>query len=272
VVAVRPAVGRQSGFALLAVLWSLGLLALLIVGLSASARGRTSLAANLRDNAIAEAAADGAVQQAIFQLFRGGWPPQELVQRFAIGRAAVDIVIEDQSDRFNPNFSSPAMLAALLGAVGADPAPATELSRALVDWRTAATIALGGGFKLDRYKLASLPYGPPNRPFKSVDEMGLVPGMTPDLLARLQPYLSVYQAGDARQTESMALSRDVLTNASMMGRHSGLIGYVSPDRVVLIQATAVLADGTHFDRHAVVRLPAQSTGPAQRPWQIFTWH
>jgi general secretion pathway protein K len=271
VVAIRPAVGRQSGFALLVVLWSLGLLALLIVGLSASARGRTSLAANLRDNTIAEAAADGAVQQAIFQLFRGGWP-REPVQRFTIGRAAVDIVIEDQSDRFNPNFSSPAMLSALLGAVGADPALATELSQALVDWRTVATIALGGGVKLDRYKLANLPYGPPNRPFKSVDEMGLVPGMTPDLLARLQPYLSVYQAGDARQTESVALSRDVLTNASMMGRHSGLVGYVSPDRLALIQATAVLADGTRFDRHAVVRLPAQSTGPAQRPWQIFAWH
>jgi len=257
---------------LLVVLWSVGLLALLIVGLSTSARGRTSLAANLRDGTMAEVAADGAVQQASIQLFLGGSQPGEPARRFIIGRAVVDIVIEDQTDRFNPNFSSPPMLAALLGAVGADPALATDLSRMLVDWRTATTIALGGGLKLDRYKIANLPYGPPNRPFESIDEMGLVPGMTPDLLARLQPYLSVYQAGDTRQTGSMALSAAALMNASMMGSRSAPVGYVSPDRVVLIQAKAVLADGTRFERHAVVRLLAQATRPGGRPWQVYTWY
>jgi general secretion pathway protein K len=272
VVTRRARASPQRGFALLVVLWSLGLLALLIVGLSASARGRTSLAANLRDSTVAEAAADGAIQQAVFQLYRGGWQPGEPVQRIAIGGAAVDVVIEDQSDRFNPNASSPAILAALLGAVGADPALASDLSRALLDWRTATTVALGGGLKLDRYKIANLPYGPPNRPFASVDEIGLVPGMTPALLARLQPYLSVYQAGDARQQDAAASSGDVLTIASMMGRTPALVGYVSADRVMLVRATAMLADGTRFDRQAVVRLLAQSTTAGKRPWQIFTWH
>ncbi len=104
------------------------------------------------------------------------------------------------------------MLATLLGAVGVEPALATDLSRALVDWRTATAYSLAGGLKLNRYRLANLPYGPPNRPFESVDEMGLVPGMTPELLAQIRPYLSVYQAGDARQAADASVSHEVQTN------------------------------------------------------------
>jgi type II secretory pathway component PulK len=40
--------------------------------------------------------------------------------------------------------------------------------------------------KLDRYRLAGLPYGPPSRPFATVDEIGLVAGMSADLLSRLR--------------------------------------------------------------------------------------
>src|SRR5262249_28010268 len=42
---------------------------------------------------------------------------------------------------------------------------------------------------------ACLPYGPPSRPFTSVDELIQVPGMTQPLLARVRGYLSVYQPG-----------------------------------------------------------------------------
>ena len=66
---------RQPGFALLIVLWTLGLLSLLIAGLAATGRSVTSVAGNVRDSASVEAAADGAVRQAIFQLRTGAWPP-----------------------------------------------------------------------------------------------------------------------------------------------------------------------------------------------------
>lgn len=261
---------RQRGFALLVVLWTLGFLALLVAGLAASARGEAGLAGNVRSSTVAQAAADGAVQQTVFQLLRGAWTPGGPVYRLAVGNAAVEVTTEDESRRFNPNFSSPAMLAALIGAFGVEPAQANDLARVLVDWRTAATISLAGGLKLDRYRLANLPYGPPDRPFESVDEMGLVPGMTLDLLARLRPYLSVYQAGDASETANLPLGRDIQTNAGMIGRGSALVGYTSPDRVVSIRATAELKDGARFVRRAVVRLLAQPR-PGERAWQLVTW-
>ncbi len=262
---------RQRGFALLVVLWTLGLLGLLVAGLAASARSGTGLSSNVRGSALAEAAADGGVGQAIFQLLRGGWQPDGLPHRFTIGSAAVVVTIEDQTGRFNPNFSSPPMLAALLGAAGLDPAQATDLSRMLVDWRTAATISLTGRLKLDRYRLANLPYGPPDRPFESVEEMGLVPGMSSDLLGRLKPYLSVYQAGDASNAAGASMGRNIVADAAMIGRQSALIGYTSRDRLVLIRDIAEIAGGTRFIRRAVVRIPARPN-PGERGWQLLTWN
>jgi hypothetical protein len=260
----RVAVARQRGFALLIVLWALGLLALLVAGLAASGRSGTGLAGNLRDGAIAEAAADGGVQQAVFQLRRGAWQPDGPAHRVAIGRTMVEINTEDQSTLINPNYSSPAMLAALLGAVGADPAQALDLSRAMVDWRTATTVALAGGLKLDRYRLAG-------RPFAAVDEIGLVAGMSADLLSRLRPYISVYQTGDAGETSNSTFDRGVGQDAAMISHTSALMGFTSPDEVIGVRATAVLGDGTRFVRRAVVELSVQ-VKQGEHAWQILSWN
>jgi hypothetical protein len=262
---------RRQGFALLVVLWTLGLLGLLVAGLAGSARSGTGLASNVRDNAIAEAAADGAVEQVVVQLLQRGWRPDGSLHRFNIGNAVVGVTIEDENGRFNPNFSSPSMLAALLGAVGLDPAQATDLSRMLVDWRTVTTISLTGGSKLNRYLVANLPYGPPNRPFESVEEMGLVPGMSADLLALLKPYLSVYQAGGPQHAAGASTSQNVQADAGTLGGHSALIGYTSADQLVLIRVTAEVAGSTQFARRAVVRILARSI-PGERGWQVLTWN
>src|SRR5271167_4295670 len=63
---------RSGGFALLVVLWSLGLLALLGVLLTSTARVEMGVAVAARDHAAAEAAADGAIRQAVFMLLGGG--------------------------------------------------------------------------------------------------------------------------------------------------------------------------------------------------------
>jgi len=246
---------------------SLGLLALVVAGLVAAARSGLGLAENVRGSAIAGAAADGSVQEAMFQLGCGAWQPNEPTHRVAIGQAIVEVHIEDQSERINPNLSPPALLASLLGAVGVEPGQAGNLSRLMVDWRTASTISLVGGLKLDRYRFAGVPYGPPNRPFRSVEEMGQLPGVTADLLDRLRPYLSVYQTGQARET---ATNRDLLRDAAVFAHGATSIGSTSSDKVVLVSATAMLGDGTRFVRRAVVRIAAHAK-PGEIPWQILSW-
>jgi general secretion pathway protein K len=269
---VTPAArgGREHGFALVIVLLSLGALALLIAGLTASSRQETGLADAVRGGAAAEAAADGAVQRAIFQLHAEAWLADGHPRRIAIGQAVVDVTIEDQSGRINPNFSSPSLLAAVLGVAGLDPAQALDLARRIIDWRTATPFSIDGGLKLDRYRQAGLPYAPPDRPFASVDEIGLVAGMTAPLLARLRPYVSVYQAGDPGLAAGADAGRSIVQDAEMINHAAVLIGFNSPYKVVQIHAVAVVAGGIRFVRTAVVRLPAQS-GPDKPPWQIMTW-
>jgi general secretion pathway protein K len=269
-VSARSAAKDQRGFALLITLWTLGLLALLVTGLAAAGRSATRVAGNLRNGSIAEAAADGGVQQVVFQLRSGTWQPDGSVHRAVIGQAVVEIDIEDEGGRINPNVSSSAMLAALLGAVGADPAQARDLASAMVDWRTATTVSRAGGLKLDRYRQANLPYGPPSRPFTSVDEIGQVVGMSIDLLSRLRPYISVYQSGDIGETASSSFLRNVLADATMSGHGPVPIRFTGPDKILLVRSTAVLADGTRFVRTAMVRLSAQAR-PGELGWKILTW-
>jgi general secretion pathway protein K len=256
----------QRGFALLLVLWTLGLLGLVVAGLAASARSGTVLASNVRGSAVAEAAADGGVQQTIFQLLRREWQPDSSPHRFTIGNAAVVVTIEDQTNRFNANIGSPPMLAALLGEVGLDPPQAMDLARMLVDWRSWGQTSLTGGLKLDRYQLANLPYGPPARPFRTIEEMALVPGMSADLLARLKPYLSVYQAKGAYAV----MSRNVAADVAMIGRHMASADYTSRDMLLLIHVTADAGGGAQFARRAVVRISAHPN-PGEHGWQLLTW-
>jgi len=72
-----PGTARQRGFALLIVLWSMALLALIGTRITAAGHVEAQLATNLRANAIAEAAADGAVFEALFHFMDGSaghWP------------------------------------------------------------------------------------------------------------------------------------------------------------------------------------------------------
>ena len=269
-VVTRQRSSRQRGFALLVVLWTLGLLSLLIVGLAARARSTTSVAVNVRGTAVAEVAADGAVQQAIFQLGRGGWPLDTPPHRIVIGQATVYVAVDAQSGRINPNVSPPELVTGLLDRIGLEPPQALVLSRALIDWRTISPISLGGGLKVDGYQRARLPYGPPGHPFTSVDELGLVLGMNADVLARLRPYVSVYQRGDGRETASNAVGGDISPDSTVTTRGASLIDLANQEAIVRIRATAVLANGTQFVRDTVVRLIAQAK-PGERAWQVLTW-
>ena len=68
----------QRGFALLIVLWTLVLLSLILAQLLSAGRSEAQLATKLRDAAVAEAVADGAVQDTLFHLMAQGaqaWPP-----------------------------------------------------------------------------------------------------------------------------------------------------------------------------------------------------
>jgi general secretion pathway protein K len=259
------AVTRQRGFALLIVLWTIVLLALLVAQFTTTGRTEVQVAANLRANAVTEAAADGAMYEAVMRLVQGTWLPDGRLRVIRVGDAAVEVRITNQSRKVNPNTAPVPVIQALLGNVGAGKAAA--LARAIVDWRSNGAQSLTGGTKLSQYQAAGLRYGPGNQLFDSVDEVGLVVGMTPAVLARLRPFLSIYREGDPPAPADLPTTVAEVSATTGDPWYFGSTGRVM---VVMIDATSVGARGGRFTRQAVVRLRAEASLD-QAPYQILTW-
>ena len=258
-----PATDGECGFALIIVLWTTVLLALLASSLLAAARSDAKLATNRRDEAVAVAAADGAISATILDLLRSG----SLVSggpAFAPIGAHVGVAIENLSGRLNPNVVSAAMLRALLMRLGVPPQPAENLAAAIVDWRSPGQTPSPHGAKEAAYRTAGLDYGPPGRPFEQIGELAGVLGMTQAVLQAMAPHLTLWSSADPDPGHADALILDAM-------RASGSpIATPSSDavQVIAITATATLPDAPHVVRRAVVRFGASPDG---RGWRVLSW-
>ena len=254
---------RQRGFALLIVLAALALLALLVGAVAAAGRGEAQLAGNLRDGAAAEEAADGAVQEAAFHVLdrtRAHWPADGAERRIMVGGVPVSVRISNEAGKINPNLAPPALLAGLLQAVGADPGRAATIAAAIVAWRTPGQAAA------TPYVAAGRDYGPPGAKLQSLDELRFVLGMTPELLARLLPHLSL--ARDRPPDPAVADPVVAQAIATATGQPAVPTGIGQDESVVRIIATAEGPARARFTRAAVLRL---DPGRPQMPLRIESW-
>lgn len=257
----------ERGFALLVVLWTLVLLALLITQLTLAGRGEAQLARNLRLAATVQAAADAGIQAAIFHALDSSaahWPADGRMRRIELPGAAVEIRIESQAGRVNPNIASPELLAALLRAVGADTRTAAAVAADIVAWRFPGPQVGPTGTAAARYRAAGRDYTAPGLPFQSIGELGLVLGMTPALLADAAPHLSLYRDGEP--DPAYAAPPVARAMAEVYGPPRG--GGGGDESLVGITASASGDGGSRFVRRAVVRIGAQGNGP---PYRILTW-
>ncbi len=125
---------RNRGFALLIVLWTLVLVDFLVLHMTASGRTEIRIADNLVANAVAAAAADGAIAEAIFNLSdprpEQRWPLDGPPRILAVGECPVVVRLEDEASRINPNLAAPELMAALLQVLGSDPNAAQHIAAA----------------------------------------------------------------------------------------------------------------------------------------------
>lgn len=262
---------RSSGFALLIVLWSLAILALLGVLLTSTARVEMRAATDARDHAAAEAAADGAIRQAMFVLIGGGQVGSaDQPMHVRIGEATVDITAEDEAGKINPNTASIQILRGLLAAVGIDQPRAARLAGEIVDWRLGSQNSVLGGPKLDQYRDHGLPYQADGRPFNSIDDIALVPDMTPDILSRIRPWLSIYHEGDVNASGGALPTGSAIIDARLSGPALAGPGFVSRNVVMRVTAVASIPGKARFIRSAIVRIRAAAGGDGPLI-QVLTW-
>lgn len=253
--AIKAGQVRQRGFALLLTLWSLVLLALLTTQLTSAARTELQLASNLRAAAVIEAQADGLIYSTIFRLMnsapsrRGvdGLPHETPVPG---GQAAIRV--SSLAGKVNPNTASEPLLATLMQQVGAPEQQAAEVAAAIADWRTPGQRPRPHGAKAAQYSIAGRPYAPPGAPFETIEELRLVLGMTPDLLGRLMPHLTVFYPGDPVFAAADPVVARVLRSLDAGNDESSAEGVAEDGVYAEIDVRIAGSNGLSFSRRAIV--------------------
>lgn len=271
--------GRQRGFALIIVLWAVVLIASLGDRITRNGHASSQLARNLRVSAEAEAMADGLVYTAAFHLLDATVFPKTIDEpderwvadgswlswRWPGGHASVRI--EDEAGKLNPNTAQPELLQALMTELGAPQSVAEQVAHAIVDWRFRRLQASKNGGTEAEYRASGRAYGPPGTPFETLSELGYVLGMTPELLARLIPHLSLY--GSASPNPAAADAIVVRALADVIGQPL-LASHAKTARPQTVSITVrVETDaGGAFTRRATIRFVTQRDGLSTR---ILMW-
>ena len=180
-------------------LWTLALLALLGTNCSRQPQD-TQLARNLLDAAKlrppqrrrATGNLPGPFDSSSRRWSPDGLPPTS----YGLGAPFVAVRIEDEAGKVNPSIASAGLLQALLQQVGADPVTAATVAASIVEWRMASGVGGRPSAAVARYAAAGRDYAPSGAPFANVSDLGAVIDMTPELLTRLRPHLTVFTDSD----------------------------------------------------------------------------
>lgn len=264
----RPAVvsamtDRQRGFALLIVLWTVAFLALLGTQIVAAGRSDTQLADNLRQEAVLEAAAAGAIEDVTFLILGAKDPKFQaygVMSQVRIGETRVLVRVENEADRINLNTASAPLLRSLIIEAGGAPGLADRLAAAISAWRASAASARSRGTTAADYRAAGRDYGPPGSPFESVGELADVLGMSPDLFARMAPHLTVLTDGDPDMSTRDPVVARALTDAAGVPDTAGA-SQQTADSLLRVTATAFGRGAARFSVVAVVSGDFQNSTP-----------
>jgi len=205
---------QRRGFALLAALWFV--LAIVTVklqfelaaherrniGLVSADRGRQRAAAvgalaqlqaqmdyDLRNNGTASARTSVAGLQS-----SDPWLGADSIYSgtYYVDTIPVEVYAQDLGTMINVNTAAQGQLNTLFNYVLGDASTANSLSNAIIDWRDQDDLPRPGGAEKDDYIKANMLTLPTNAPFRDMDDLVNVYGMTPDALAAIRPYLTTY--------------------------------------------------------------------------------
>jgi general secretion pathway protein K len=265
--------GRERGFALLIVLWTMVLLALLTAQVTGAGRSEAQLAAAQRISAQLQAAADGGVQETIWHMMEGGgdyWPPGAGSYDLKEPGALVHVDVEDDRGKLDVNQVPPALLTGLFLVLGADNDTATLVGNTITDWRSDSNPGDPSENVPPEYRMEGRTWGPPGQNIERLDELLLVRGMTPQLYQAALPYLTLA----LEQGPWMQFAPPMVAAAMAKAKRTAGFSVDSPDPrgpiVLRIRAEAVAQGGARFVRRVLLRFDGALSGPSWK-YRILEW-
>ena len=284
---MRSSRRRQRGIALLLVMWACTLLAILLGGYAVLAHTEGLQSSYQFEQARAHYAAEAGVMRAVYALqapsINDRWIADGRVYPMLYDQAKVGVSITAEGGKVDLNAASPEVLSSLLRNAGADPVHASAITQAIVDWRSFPLSPQQVTQRNSVYAAAGRDYGPRNGPFASVEELQMVLGMTPELYAKVAPYVTIWSgrtSPDPNTAPLLALASvpgmDLQHAAAIIAARPAAAGASAAPGLVAnngithsIRSEAVLADGTRAILRVTVRL--QGYRPGAQAFAVLRW-
>jgi len=202
----------QRGWALISVLWTVTLLALLAAGLQELSLASWRLEGRVRHAAIAEAALDASVARAVAGIadpqVELRWRVDGVARNFTFDGTAIQVSVQDGQGLINLNAADESLIRQLLKTTGLSDDDAASLTDKILDWRSKIELhRLHGATDAD-YRARFYPYHQRHDAFQTVDELRLVMGMTPALFSQIAPALTV--DGNSSALNASTAPREVM--------------------------------------------------------------
>jgi len=184
---------NDDGYITLAVLIFAGLMSVLVAGTSFISRAGSDRALLVGERLQAEFLIEGGLSAAGFMLFAEQREPKSVDgTTIALASGSVRIKVSDENGRVDLNKADPDLLKDLFAAAGCRSMAAEAFADRVVDWRDDDNHSTIQGAESFDYAVAGRSGMPPNRPFRSVDELRFLLGLNLYDFLRLRPFLTVY--------------------------------------------------------------------------------
>ncbi|WP_449302381.1 general secretion pathway protein GspK [Pseudoxanthomonas mexicana] len=258
------------GAALLLVLWLVALLTALVGAYALTARIEALQGRVGSRGAMAQEIARAGMEYALVRVADRNpethWQPNGRAYAWRFDGHDVQVRIIDETGKVDLNQADVPLLSRLMQVLGEPPDASDALAAAIVDWRDADDLSQPvGGAEDGDYAAAGRPYGAKDAPFETIAELEQVLGMTPDLYARLEPFLTLYSGrGQPDSTYAqgpvlVAMGMDAtawLAQREVAGAAGALQLVGTGSGTYSIESRARLADGRETSLRTVVRAGA----------------
>jgi|HubBroStandDraft_6_1064221.scaffolds.fasta_scaffold127665_3 general secretion pathway protein K len=267
---------RESGVAIVLVLWMIALLTVLAVSFARDASVQAKIVRNQYDIARAHALADTGVSLAILGILdaapddkaRLDGSPRDLTY----GDGEIVLGLQNEAGKIDLNHASGEVLGNLFRTVGLDAAQAVALVDAVADWKRRRRAVWDSTVNRGRIEPAVTAVGP----FLALEEFRAVQGITPEIYARVSPFLTVFSGTE--RIDALAAPRQVLLSLpgvdpgevdayvsarakfgpdpSLLPALTGVDAYLGPDTVsfVSISSEGRIPPSVRFIRNATISL------------------
>jgi len=210
----------QKGIVLLTVLWVLVLLAVIVGQFCYTMRTELNITRNLRDEVAGYYLARAGITLASLKIINGTvadvymppekggeegpvWRINQAIAPIPFGGGEIQVKIDNESGKININEADALLLPMLFKSFGIPGEQEDTIVESILDWRDMDNFHRHYGAENDYYQSLPQPYSANNGPFRSIEELLLVKGVTRELWRMGLPRMITVRSDIATDTSSL---------------------------------------------------------------------